>query len=104
MAYTGHDVSQEGGEMFQIWYPNTAAVFDDGNGLPAMKVYLGISTDEAFARAMKQEGKGPLGVFWMANPENLISLPLADIRSLAPVVGTIDCERGCVHLRNRPNL
>jgi len=104
MAYTGHDVSQEGGEMFQIWYPNTAAVFDDGNGLPAMKVYLGISTDEAFARAMKQEGKGPLAIFWMANPENPISLPLADIRSLAPVVGTIDCERGCVHSRNRPSL
>jgi hypothetical protein len=63
-----------------------------------------ISTDEAFARAMKQEGKGPLAVFWMANPENLISLPLADIRSLAPVVGTIDCERGCVHSTNRPSL
>ena len=55
-----------------IVYPNTAAVFDDGNGLLAMKVYLGISTDVAFARAMKQEGKGPLAVFWMANPENLI--------------------------------
>jgi hypothetical protein len=31
----------------------------------AMKVYLGISTDEAFARVMKQEGQGPLAVFWM---------------------------------------
>jgi hypothetical protein len=36
-----------------IVYPNTVAVFDDGNGLLAMKVYLGISTDEAFARVMK---------------------------------------------------
>ena len=72
-----------------IVYPNTAAVFDDGNGLLAMKVYLGISTDVAFARAMKQEGKGPLAVFWMANPENLILVPLSALHFLAPVVGTL---------------
>jgi hypothetical protein len=41
------------------------------------------------ARAMKQEGKGPLAVFWMANPENLISVPLAALRCLMPVVGTL---------------
>jgi hypothetical protein len=73
--------------------PNTVAVFEDGNGLLVMKVYLGISADGAFARLMKQEDKGPLAVFWMANPESLISVPLTALRFLAPVVGTLS-DRG----------
>jgi len=76
-----------------IVLPNTVAAFDDGNGLSVMKVFLGISTDEAFARLMKQEGKGTLAVFWAANPETLISVPLAALRFLAPVVGTLS-DRG----------
>jgi len=67
-------------------------VFDDG-GLLCAKVYLGISTDERFAKAMKLEGKQPLAVFGVANPEGLIAFPLAALKFLAPVVGTLS-ERG----------
>jgi hypothetical protein len=61
-------------------------------------MYLGISADEAFARAMKQEGKGPLAVFWMANPENLISVPF--FRSALPHACSwyAVSERGYEHL------
>lgn len=38
-------------------------------------------------------GKGPLAVFWMANPETLIGVPLNAMTFLAPVVGTLS-ERG----------
>jgi hypothetical protein len=40
-----------------------------------------------------RDRKGPLAVFWMANPETLIGVPLAEMTFLAPLVGTLS-EQG----------
>jgi hypothetical protein len=50
--------------------------------------YLGISTNEALAGGMKLPDRGSLAVFWTANPESLIGVPLAEMTFLAPVVRT----------------
>ena len=81
-----------GGEVF----PETAAVFQSTAMEPledppgrrvARKVCLGLASDLELYHELEIElAVGPVAIFWLAEPENIIGRPLIELNFLAPVL------------------
>lgn len=54
------------------------------------KVFLGVTDSNALKKVLKQDRPGRCAVFWMANPESFVFVPLADLEYLTRIDGRVE--------------